>query len=236
MALYAISDLHLALNGDKPMDVFGQNWYKHDEKIKSNWCDMISSEDTVLIGGDISWSINMEEGMKDIQWIHELPGRKIIIKGNHDYWWGSINKLNGLYEDIKFIQNNFFVYEEYAICGTRGWTCPGSDRYTLQDDKIYKRELIRLKLSLDSARNRGHKKYICMVHYPPTNERFEASGFTDLFEEYGVEKVIYGHLHGNSLNRVLNGFRNDVQYIMTSSDYLDFKPIKIEQKDVSHGL
>jgi predicted phosphohydrolase len=228
MALYAISDLHLALSGDKPMDVFGDNWYKHDEKIKINWLGKVKPEDTVLIGGDISWSVKMEQGMKELQWIHELPGKKIIIKGNHDYWWGSISKLNGLYEDINFIQNNFFFYEDYAICGTRGWTCPGSDKYTMQDDKIYKRELIRLRLSLESAKTAGYSKYICMIHYPPTNERFEASGFTDLFEEYTVEKVIYGHLHGNSLNRVLNGDKNGVHYIITSSDYLDFNPIRIK--------
>jgi predicted phosphohydrolase len=227
MALYAISDLHLALSVDKPMDVFGDNWYKHDEKIKNNWMDIVSDEDTVLIGGDISWSINMEEGLKELQWIHELPGRKIIIKGNHDYWWGSISKLNNLYDNISFIQNNFFNYEDYAICGTRGWTCPGGDKYTAKDEKIYKRELIRLKLSLDSAKKMGYNKYICMIHYPPTNEKFEGSGFTEILEEYKVEKVIYGHLHGNSLNRVLNGCRNGVEYIMTSSDYLDFKPIKI---------
>jgi predicted phosphohydrolase len=227
MALYAISDLHLALSGDKPMDVFGENWYKHDEKIKTNWSEKISSEDTVLIGGDISWSIRMEDGMKDIQWIHELPGRKIIVKGNHDYWWGSINKLNGLYEDIRFVQNNYYTYGGYAICGTRGWTCPGSEKYTTQDDKIYKRELIRLRLSLESAKIAGYNKYICMIHYPPTNEKFETSGFTEIFEEYSVETVIYGHLHGNSLNRVLNGDKNGVRYVMTSSDYLDFNPVKI---------
>lgn len=227
MALYAISDLHLSLSVDKPMDVFGENWYRHDEKIRNHWIENISDEDTILIGGDISWSINMEEGLKELQWIHELPGRKIIIKGNHDYWWGSISKLNNLYDNLKFIQNNFFSYEDYAICGTRGWICPGGDRYTLKDEKIYKRELIRLKLSLDSAKKMGYKKYICMIHYPPTNEKFEGSGFTEILEEYEVEKVIYGHLHGNSLYRVLNGYRNDVQYIMTSSDYLNFKPIRI---------
>lgn len=227
MALYAISDLHLALDESKPMDIFGENWYRHHEKIKDNWKRVIKEEDTVLIGGDISWSMKIEEGLKELQWIHELPGKKIIIKGNHDYWWGSINKLNNMYEDMKFIQNNCFNYEDYGICGTRGWICPGSDKFTNSDLKIYKRELIRLRLSIDSAKNCGYKKLIAMVHYPPTNERFEDSGFTEIFKEFGVEKVIYGHLHGPFYYNILNGVKEGVEYIMTSSDYINFNPIKL---------
>ena len=158
MGLYAISDLHLALSGDKPMDVFGEHWYKHHEKIKENWLEKISDKDTILIAGDISWSMKMEEGLKDLDWIHELPGRKIFVRGNHDYWWQSISKLNNLYEDMNFIQNNYFTYEDYAICGTRGWTCPGGEHFTEHDEKIYSRELIRLKLSLDLAVKNGYKK------------------------------------------------------------------------------
>jgi Predicted phosphohydrolase len=171
--------------------------------------------------------MKMDQGIKELQWIHELPGRKIIIKGNHDYWWGSISKLNSMYEDMKFIQNNFFTYNEMAICGTRGWISPDSDKFTEQDEKIYKRELIRLKLSLDNAKNAGYEKFICMLHYPPTNERFEQSEFTKIFEEYKVDTVIYGHLHGPALNKVLNGEKDGVNYIITSSDYLDFNPIRI---------
>ena len=227
MALYAISDLHLALSGDKPMDVFGELWLKHDEKIKYNWLQLINEQDTVLIGGDISWSMSMEESMRELEWIHSLPGRKIMVKGNHDYWWGSINKLNSLYSNMKFIQNNFFNYEDYAICGTRGWICPGSEKSTAHDEKIYSRELHRLTLSLDSAKDQGYTKYICMTHYPPTNERFEDNGFTEIFKAYGVEKVIYGHLHGPSLQHILHGQRDNIEYIMTSSDYLNFVPRSI---------
>ncbi len=227
MALYAISDLHLALSGDKPMDVFGDHWYKHDEKIKNNWINSIKDEDTVLISGDISWSMNMEEGKSDLEWIHKLPGRKIIVKGNHDYWWGSISKLNGMYQNMHFIQNNFFTYENFAICGTRGWMCPGGDNFTVHDEKIYKREIIRLRLSLDAAVKSGFTKFICMVHYPPTNERFEESEFTKIFKEYGVSMVIYGHLHGPALRRVLNGERNGIKYIMTSCDFIDFNPVRV---------
>ncbi|WP_426348399.1 metallophosphoesterase [Alloiococcus sp. CFN-8] len=227
MALYAISDLHLALKANKPMDVFGDHWYKHHEKIRTNWLQKITHEDTVLIGGDISWSISIDEGMEDLAWINELPGRKLIIKGNHDYWWSGITKLNRLYENMHFIQNNYFAYEDYAVCGTRGWICPSGNGLSQKDEKIYAREQIRLRLSLDMAVKDGFKKFICMIHYPPTNERFEDSAFTEIFEEYSVEKVIYGHLHGPSLNRVLQGERNNVEYIMTSCDFINFDPVRI---------
>ncbi|SFB18300.1 metallophosphoesterase [Clostridium frigidicarnis] len=228
MALYAIADLHLALSTDKPMDIFGENWYKHDEKIKENWINKVTKDDTVLIAGDISWSMKMEEGVNELQWIHELPGKKIISKGNHDYWWASISKLNKLYEDISFIQNNFFTYKDYAICGTRGWICPGSYNFKEKDEKIYAREQIRLRLSLDEAKKAGYEKIICMMHYPPTNEKLESSAFTEIFKEYNIEKVIYGHIHGASKNsKLLRGDIDGVQYIFTACDYIDFDPLII---------
>lgn len=227
MALYAISDLHLAFDLDKPMDIFGEKWVKHEEKIKKNWENTITEKDTVLIAGDISWAINEKESSNDLKWIDELPGKKIISKGNHDYWWGSITKLNSMYENTKFIQNNFYSYNDYAICGTRGWLCPGTDKFTEKDEKIYSRELIRLRLSLEAAKNAGYNKFIVMIHYPPTNEKFDESGFLDIFKEYKVEKVIYGHLHGPGLSKVFEGVYEDVEYIMTSADYIDFDPIKI---------
>nr|WP_281395984.1 metallophosphoesterase [Clostridium aciditolerans] len=219
--------MHLDLNGDKPMDVFGQNWFQHDKKIKDNWVKKVKDEDTVLIAGDISWSMKIEDGMNDLQWIHNLPGRKIMVKGNHDYWWVSITKLNNLYEDMKFIQNNFFVYEDYAICGTRGWICPGGENFKAHDEKIYTRELSRLRMSLDAAVKEGFKKFIVMIHYPPMNEKLVESGFVEIFKEYSVEKVVYGHLHGPSLTKALNGEKDGIEYILTSGDYLDFNPIKI---------
>ncbi|AJA47381.1 Ser/Thr protein phosphatase family protein [Clostridium pasteurianum DSM 525 = ATCC 6013] len=228
MALYAISDLHLALSGDKPMDIFGDNWYRHDEKIKNNWINIISEKDTVLIAGDISWSMHMEEGIKDLEWIHSLPGTKIFIKGNHDYFWTSITKLNELYEDMNFIQNNFYTYRDYAICGTRGWNNPKSENFTEHDEKIYRRELIRLRLSLETAVKNGFNKIIVMVHFPPFSEKEEENDMTNLLEEYPVEKVIYGHLHGSSLQRIKDKInKNNLEYIITSCDYINFTPIKI---------
>lgn len=227
MSLFAISDLHLALSGDKPMDIFGQNWFMHDEKIRENWLNNIGKEDMVLIAGDISWSINMEDSLKELNWIHELPGTKVVVKGNHDYWWGSITKLNNLYEDMKFVQNNFYCYGEYAICGTRGWNCPGGENFTNHDEKIYRRESIRLKLSLETAQKAGFNKQIVMLHYPPTNDKFEDSEFTKIFKDYGVEKVIYGHLHGYSLKKAFTGIRDNIEYINTSADNINFNPLKI---------
>lgn len=228
MALYTISDLHLGFNVEKPMDIFGDKWKDHCEKIKTNWIAQIKEDDTVLIAGDISWSLKADDSKYDLDWIDALPGRKIISKGNHDYWWGSISKLNTLYENTKFLQNNFYVYEDYAVCGTRGWICPGSDKFTIKDDKIFKRELIRLRLSLESAKKEGFNKFIVMLHYPPTNEKFEESDIIKLLKEYNVEKVIYGHLHGPVLyGEVLNGNLDGIEYILTSADYLNFNPKRI---------
>ena len=196
MALYAIGDLHLSFSNNKPMDVFGQHWLNHYKKIEENWDMIVTESDTVLIPGDISWAMTLNEAMLDLQWIDKRPGRKILIKGNHDYWWGSITKLNNLFENMHFVQNNFFPYGEYAICGTKGWSAPSDSKITEQDEKIYLREANRLRQSIESASRAGYKNFIIMLHYPPTNERFEPSLFTQIIEEFGVEKVIYGHLHG----------------------------------------
>lgn len=228
MALYTISDLHLGFNVHKPMDIFGDKWKNHDKKIKENWLNMIHENDVVLISGDISWSLKSEDSLCDLDWINELPGKKIIGKGNHDFWWGSISKLNLMYKNTKFLQNNYYTYEDYAICGTRGWISPNSNTFTNKDEKIYKREIIRLKLSLDAARRDGYNKIIVMIHYPPTNDKFEESEFVRIFKEYNVEKVIYGHLHGPALKgKIFEGNVDGIEYILTSADYLDFMPKRI---------
>ncbi|HOA80125.1 MAG TPA: metallophosphoesterase [Defluviitaleaceae bacterium] len=227
MSIYAIGDLHLSGAVDKPMDMFGDNWINHATQIKNNWLNLIESKDTILIPGDISWAMNMEEAMIDLEFIHKLPGKKILVKGNHDYWWKSVSKLNTLYEDMFFIQNNFIETEGFAICGSRGWLCPNDTEYTEHDYKIYNRELQRLELSLKEASKAKTSKIIVMMHYPPTNDKLEKSGFIVLFEKYNVEKVIYGHLHGNSFKAGLNGFFNGVEYKLVSCDYINFKPILI---------
>lgn len=228
MALYTISDLHLGFNVEKPMDIFGDKWKNHCEKIKNNWLEKINDNDTVLIAGDISWSLKAEDSVYDLDWINDLPGRKIISKGNHDYWWTSISKLNSMYEKTKFIQNNYYTYDNYAICGTRGWICPGSNSFTLKDEKIYKRELIRLRLSLEAAKKDNYDNIIVMLHYPPTNEKFEETEIIKIIKEFNVEKVIYGHLHGPVLSgKLFEGEIDGVEYILTSADYLNFSPKQI---------
>ncbi|QYE97770.1 metallophosphoesterase [Paraclostridium sordellii] len=228
MSLYAIGDLHFSTAVNKPMNIFGDNWENHEKKIIDSWNSKVNKNDTVLIVGDTSWGINMDEATFDLDIIHNLPGKKIYVKGNHDYWWTTVAKLNKLYKDMSFLQNNFYSYNEYAICGTRGWICPNDVKFTEDDAKIYKREAHRLKLSLDAAKKAGFKKVIVITHYPPTNDKLEPSLFTDIYEEYKVEKVIYGHLHGKeSFKMGLEGIREGVEYKLVSCDYVDFNLVKI---------
>ena len=230
MSLYAIGDLHFSTENPKPMNIFGDNWDNHEEKIITNWREVVGDEDTVLVLGDTSWAMNLQEAKADLDIVKALPGKKIFIKGNHDYWWASLSKVNAMYqdEDMNFIQNGYFTYKDYAICGSRGWLCPNEVKFDENDMKIYKREVLRLEMSIKAAVNAGHQNLIAITHYPPTNDELEDSEFTKLYEKYGVKKVIYGHLHGKeSFDMGLIGIRNGIEYILASSDYLDFKLVKV---------
>lgn len=239
MSIYAIADLHLSFSSDKPMDIYGGEWINHTEKVKSNWESMISDEDTVILPGDNSWALRFEDALTDLKWISELPGKKVFIKGNHDLWWNSTSKLNAQFENMYFLQNTFYEAEGYAICGSRGWICPGDSDFTAQDEKIYLRELGRIKLSLEAAAKAGYGKkaeesginrgnILGVIHFPPAADDIRGSGFTDLFEEYGAVKVIYGHLHGkDAYGCGLKGMRNNIEYILTSTDYLRCTPYQI---------
>lgn len=228
MAIYAIGDLHLSFSVDKPMDIFGGNWEGYVDKIKTAWESTITEDDYVLLPGDTSWAINLEEASVDLKWIDDLPGHKIISKGNHDYWWSTLKKMNGLYESIDFIHNSFVEVDHIAICGSRGWISPNDSNFSEQDDKIYNRELHRLELSLKKAQDAGCDNIIVMLHYPPTNDKKEYSKIQALLENYKVTKVVYGHLHTEYCWHLsLSGEYNDIVYHMVSSDALDFKPKKI---------
>lgn len=228
MNLYAIGDLHFSTSVNKPMDVFGNNWIGHEEKLIEDWKEKVSDEDLVLVLGDTSWGINLDEARSDLDIIDNLPGKKIFIKGNHDYWWTTVTALNKQYNNMNFLQTNFYEYKDYAICGGRGWICPNDFKFDENDAKIYKREENRIRISLEAAKKKGHTKFIVITHYPPTNDKLEESLFTKLYEEYKVEKVIYGHLHGKeSFKMGLRGVRNGIEYILASCDYTDFKLIKI---------
>lgn len=231
MAIFAIADLHLSFDPrvKKPMDIYGSRWENHAERLKEHCREMITKEDTVLIPGDISWALRPDEALMDLEWVHEsIPGQKVLLKGNHELWWQSVSKLNKLYDDMFFLQNTFFEAEGAAICGTRGWLCPGAAEYTQQDEKIYRREALRLEMSLSAAKKAGFTDIIGALHYPPTDERHNASRFTELFEEYGVKRVFYGHLHGRDVwPKGLKGIYKGVEYNLVSLDYLDAKPVRI---------
>jgi len=230
MSIYAISDLHLSFNEDKPMDIFGSNWENHADKIRDNWIEKVNENDLVLLPGDLSWSLYLEDTQKDFEYLNNLPGKKIILKGNHDYWWSTISKMNKYLKDkkfdtINFLHNNSYEYEEYIITGTRGWGISELDK---DDIKILKREVQRLKLSLEDGISKygENKKIITCLHYPPLKEK-ESSDFVKLMKEYNVEKCIYGHLHGPSQKYVIEGLIDNIEYIMVSCDYTNFDLIKL---------
>ncbi|HOJ12704.1 MAG TPA: metallophosphoesterase [Clostridiales bacterium] len=241
MAVYAISDLHLALGVDKPMDVFGGRWLNYMERLRHSWRETVTADDYVLIPGDISWATYLEEAYKDFKYIDDLPGEKIILKGNHDYWWTTLRKLdiflkNNKLFSINFLHNNSYITDDLIICGTRGWKCPGDDDFSEDDSKIYTRELQRLQLSLESSAKinsntaaAGERNIIVALHYMPFSSRREPSGFIDLMQKYNVKMCIYGHLHGEGAwKNAVNGEIEGITYRLVAADYLDFKPVRIQ--------
>ena len=228
--IYTISDLHLPLGIDKPMDIFGRRWENYVERIRENWLNTISPEDTVVLGGDFSWATYLEESKKDFEFLEALSGTKILLKGNHDYWWTTASKLtqfteNEGFKSVKFLHNNSYKVENTGICGTRGWSIDNLS--SEEDKKIYARELIRLRISLDDAKNKGCENLIVFTHYPPVTQAVQQTEFHKILREYGVKKCIYGHLHGISHNTAFTGFADDVEYILATGDYLGFDPISV---------
>lgn len=225
--IYAIADLHLDHTGEKCMSVFGKSWYDYENKIFTNWNEIVKADDTVLIPGDISWGLKLENAYSDLVRIEELPGKKIILKGNHDYWWQSLKKLRSLgFKTIEFLQNNSYYIEEHNIIGARGWLSRDNPEFTEEDEVVFKRELIRLKLSLDSIKKDGD--IIAILHYPPFNKDKKPNEFSEILEQYGAKICLYGHLHSEGLSGVVEGIINGIEYKCISSDYLNFKPILIK--------
>ena len=230
MKVYAISDLHLSISGEKPMDIFGEKWEGYLEKITEDWNAKVLDDDVVLIAGDISWAMTLDVALKDIEFLKGLKGTKILIRGNHDYWWQGITKIrNSLPENIIALQNDSVKIGSCVFCGSRGWATPGSPDFGEHDLHIYEREAERFKLALSSAEKLKEEEdaLICLIHYPPFNVRKENSLFTELFEAYGVNKVVYGHLHGKGANAVLRLNKNGVEYILSSCDLVDNKLVEI---------
>lgn len=231
MKLFALADPHLSFNSAgeeyKPMGIFGDSWLNHGEKIRTNWLDVVQDDDVVLLPGDISWAMTLEEVQPDLDFLAKLPGRKIISKGNHDLWWDSLSKVKKILpEGFAIIQNNSFVFGNVAVCGTRGWQCPEGAFADAHDEKIFQRELGRLKLSLDSVPKEVRHK-IVMLHYPPVNGRQERSAFVELMLQYGVELCLYGHLHSYAIQNALEGVHWGMEFQLVSADYLGFRPREI---------
>ena len=224
MKIFAIADLHFDGKKEKPMNIFGDNWIDHEEKIMRNWKETVSTDDLVLVPGDISWATKLDDAVVDLKRIDELPGTKIIGKGNHDYWWSTSNKLDSLgLKSIKFLKNNSYVYDSVSICGTRGWDTMEEHSEDVSNRKIYLREMNRLKISLEAAEN-SNNALIVMLHYPPFYNDGHPNDFFKILMEYHPEVCIYGHLHGEEGHKnVREGMIENIAVHCISSDYMDFK-------------
>lgn len=226
--IYALSDTHLDGGKNKPMHIFSDAWINHKEKIETNWRRIVKDSDTVLIAGDISWAMKLDEAVDDLKFIDSLPGNKILSRGNHDFWWSGLKKMNDLgFKTIKFIQNNSFSVEGYEVAGSRIWMDETSLEYEEKDKKITDRELIRLRLSLESCKK--GRPIIVMVHYPPFDANREPNCYSKLFKEFDVRVCIYGHLHAAGHKNAVTGNINDIDYYLTSCDYIDFTPVLIRR-------
>ncbi len=234
MSIYVIGDLHLSFSVNKPMDVFGYNWENHAEKIKENWLKKVKENDTVIIPGDFSWATYLEETYKDFEFLNLLPGKKILSKGNHDYWWTTVTSMKKYLKEknffnIDFLYNNAFLIEDKIIVGTRGWinTWKSDENY-----KILKRENERLKLSIEKGINEfgNGKEIISFIHYPPfykENVIPEEIDFIKTLEKYDIKKCYYAHLHSDSHKEAIEGKIKNIDFKLVSSDYLNFDLLKI---------
>ena len=227
MALYAIGDLHLCLGAPKPMDIFGGTWVGYMDKLKEGM-GVITEDDTTVLLGDLSWSLDLPNARADFAWINEIPGRKIILKGNHDYWWSTAAKFQKFCEENGFcemylLNNNCYEYGDIAICGTRGWFFE-EERSGQHDEKVFKRELIRLEASLRAA---GEKQKFVFLHYPPKYKGYECPEIIQLLKDYDVRRCFYGHLHGGSHKLAMEGQWDGVDYRLVAADYIGFRPIRV---------
>ena len=227
MALYAIGDLQLCLGAPKPMDIFGGNWTGYMDKLKEGM-SVITEEDTTVLLGDLSWALSLEESAADFAWINQIPGKKIILKGNHDYWWSTAAKFKKFCEangftNMEILNNNAFEYEDWAVCGTRGWFFE-EERSGQHDEKVFKRELLRLEASLQSA---GELPKTVFLHYPPKYKGYECPQILQLLEKYDVRSCYYGHLHGASHGLAVEGLWNGVEFRLVSADRLNFQPYRV---------
>ncbi len=236
MRLFAIADLHLAGAVDKPMDVFGPRWANHVDRIQDNWRDQVGPGDTVLVGGDISWANSLEEALPDLRWLDQLPGRKILLRGNHDYWWSTLRKIQAFcekegLESLDFLRNDARREAGFLIGGTRGWLLPTDEAYGEADEKVFRREGIRLALSLEALdrlrREGGGEAAIALLHYPPIDEAGRPSALSRQLEEAGIQVCLFGHIHHPVPYYESRPLVGGIRYIMVASDQLRFCPLLI---------
>ena len=233
MPIYAIADLHLSFPQNKPMDIFGNNWENHAEKIKNNWLNKVKQSDYVIIPGDFSWAMYLEETKKDFDYLNNLPGKKILLRGNHDYWWNTLTKMNKFmqenkFDNIDFLYNNSYLVEDKIIVGTRGWNVLDTEN----DSKMIKRENARLELSInDGIKKYGNdKEMIAFMHYPPINKSDLMENDTEFvrtLKKYNIKRCYYGHLHGIAHKDAIEGNIQGIEYRLISADYLNFDLIKL---------
>ena len=230
MAIYVIADLHLSFSQDKPMSIFGENWEGHSEKIKNNWISKVKPEDTVVLPGDFSWAMYLQDTYKDFEYLNSLPGKKLLLKGNHDYWWTTVTNMRNFLEEnkfknIDFIYNNSYLVENKVLTGTRGWNLLDTEN----SSKMIKRESIRLQLAIED----GIKKYgddkeiIVFMHYPPISNTNKKSDFLKILKQYDIKRCYYGHLHGKSHQDAVEGIVDGIEFKLISADYLNFDVIKV---------
>ena len=227
MALYTIGDLHLSLGSDKPMDIFGDRWQNYVEKIQRGF-SAVTENDTTVLCGDLSWGMSLEESLNDLTFIHNLPGRKILMKGNHDYWWNTAAKMQRFFDEhglrsLEILHNNCLYYNDISLCGTRGWFYELDNQGT-HNEKVLLREIGRLESSLKAA---GEHEKLVFLHYPPLYQGYRCPEILRLLKEYGVKLCCYGHLHGASHRRAIEGMWDGTEFSLVSADYLKFVPKKI---------
>ena len=239
MPLFAIADLHLSFGSDKPMDVFGPQWKDHAEKLRKAWTETVAEEDCVVVSGDVSWAMHLEELTPDLAFLDGLPGKKLVLRGNHDYWWTTMAKMERYLElhgfaSVSFLRNTGVRVAGpdaegpgTVVCGTRGWVLPEDAGFAAEDERILAREVGRLKLSLAEGNRillQGDRLVVAM-HYPPMAATQIPTAFTEILEAYGVEVCVYGHLHGEAAARGISGLVRGVEYRNASADHIGFKPL-----------
>lgn len=234
MSMYTIGDLHLSFKENKPMSIFGDKWENHEEKIKKDWIEKVKEDDLVILPGDFSWSTYLEDADEDFKYLNELPGKKILLKGNHDYWWTTLKSMRRFieeneFENIDFLYNNAYLYENYILAGTRGW----NQTEDQEDKRLFAREVLRLELSIKKGIEEfgEDKEIIIFTHYPPISKnkvlQHETNDMIEMMKKYNVKQCYYGHLHGASINDAFEGEYKGIEFKLVSADGLDFKLFKI---------